>query len=90
MTTEILISLVEIMSMFTPALRERFKHFAGHAGVRFHADADDGQFADFFIGDDFAEADLLFQAVNDLLRLEQIRLVHGEGNVRLRACRCRG
>ena len=66
MTTEILISLVEIMSMFTPSFASVSNNFAGDAGMRFHADADDGQFADFFVGDDFAEADFLFQAVDDL------------------------
>ena len=81
MTTEILISLVEIMSMLTPSLRQGFEHFAGHAGMALHADADDGELADLFVGDDFAEADFLLQAVDDFLRLEQVRLVHGEGKV---------
>ena len=31
-------------------LRQRFKQFSGHARVRFHADTDDGQLADFFGG----------------------------------------
>ena len=65
-TTEILISLVEIISMFTPSLRQRLEHLAGHAGVALHADADDGQLADLVGGDDLAEADLRLQAVDDL------------------------
>ena len=46
MTTEILISLVEIMSMLTPSSREGFEHFARDAGMAPHADADDGKLAD--------------------------------------------
>jgi len=67
--TEIFISLVEIMSMFTPACAQRFKQFFGHARVALHADADDGQLADFLGGNHVAQAEFLFQAVNDLLRL---------------------
>ena len=40
-STEILISLVEIISMLMPSLRERLEHLRGDAGVGPHADADD-------------------------------------------------
>jgi len=46
-----------------------------------HAHAHDGKFANLFIGDHLAEADFVLQPVNHLAGLEQIGLVHGEGNI---------
>ena len=57
-TTEILISLVEIISMLMPSRASVVEHLAGNAGMAFHAHADDGQLADLLGGDDLAEAHL--------------------------------
>ena len=62
MVTETLISLVEIMSMLTPDLGQGLEHFRRDAGMASHAHADNGEFADVFIGDDFAEPDLVLSA----------------------------
>ena len=60
---------------------ERVEHFAGDTGVAFHAHANDGELGDFIGGDDFAETNFLFEAVDDLLSFEEIGFVHGEGEV---------
>ena len=49
--------------------------------MRLHADPDDGELPDFLIGQHLAETDLRLQSVDHLLRLEQVRLVGGEGEV---------
>ena len=51
MTTEILISEVDIISMLMPSRGQHLEHFRGHAGVRAHADADHGHLGD--VGVDF-------------------------------------
>src|SRR5882724_11196730 len=62
-------------------LGEHFKHFSRDTSVTFHADADDGELADFFIGENFLEADFGLEAVDDLAGLEQVRFVGGEGKI---------
>jgi len=75
MTTEIFIfarrNHADVHACPAPAFQTVFRPRPCGSSCR----RDDGQLADFLGGNHVAQAEFLFQAVNDLLRLEQIRLV---------------
>ena len=60
---------------------EGLEEFGGDAGVAFHADADDGEFADFFLVEGLGKADLGSEGVDEGLGLRQVGAVDGEGEV---------
>ena len=60
---------------------QSFEHPGRHAGVAAHADADDGEFADLFVGNDFFEAGVFLDPVEDFACLEQIGFVESEADI---------
>lgn len=62
-------------------LGKGLEEFGGDAGVAFHADADDGEFADFFLVEGLGESDLGGEGVDEGLGLGQVGAVDGEGEI---------
>lgn len=62
-------------------LGEGLEEFGGDAGVAFHADADNGEFADFFLVEGLGEADLGGEGMDEGLGLRQVGAIDGEGKV---------
>src|SRR5688572_2586804 len=60
---------------------QRLEHLRRDAGVAAHADTNNRELADVFVGADFAEGNFGSQAVDDFGGFQQIRFVHGEGNI---------
>ena len=56
------------------AVAQRAEHGAGHAGMAFHADADDADLGDLAVGDDAVEADRFALLLQQRLRARQIGL----------------
>ncbi len=62
--------------------RQGAEHFAGHAGVRTHAHAHDGNLAHFRIAENFLGADVgLHAGLENVERARVIAPAHGEGEV---------
>ena len=59
-------------------IRKRFKELRGHAGVRTHADPNDGDLGDLVIGRHARAREFGGDVAREALRLEEVIAMHGE------------
>ena len=83
MTTDVLISEVEIIWMLMPSRSARAEHGAGHADVAAHADADDADLADLGVAHHVLGAQRRGPCLEQVDGARIVVAVHGEAEVGL-------